>query len=81
MEDNKQMRQKGSSAHSMDDMVDLKNIVNTFLAERYFILALSLLGLLVGIFVSYHKVPQYKANLLIQIENKSNSLGSLGSLG
>ncbi len=63
---------KNFSLPFIEDKIDLRSIVYTLLAEKKLIIMVTLIGLVLSIIYAILIVPQYQANLLIQVENKQS---------
>lgn len=72
----------------VEDKIDLRSIYFTLMSEKWLILAVALITMVLGSIYAIMKTPQYQANVLLQIEKKdtgtsllnaSSLMGSLNS--
>lgn len=62
-----------------EDKIDLRSVFYTLLEEKKVILAVTLMSLILGVFYAMTKVPQYQADVLLQMESKQASSALLGN--
>ena len=62
------------------DEVDLGRVYYTLLDGKWLIIAITLLATLLGAAYALLVAPEYKANALIQVEEKSSGMGLLGKV-
>ncbi len=53
--------------------IDLRDYIVTLLDARWLIIAITLLGLLLGVFVAWVKTPVYQSDALVQVEDTRGS--------
>lgn len=61
-----------------EEKIDLRDIFYTLLAEKWIIIAATIFMGIIGLYQAIIKIPQYKVDALLQIENKSG--GRMGML-
>ncbi len=60
-----------------DDEIDLGDLVGVLIENRWLILAITFLAVLLGLTYTFVATPIYKADALIQVEEKKSGLGDL----
>ncbi|GAB1425264.1 polysaccharide biosynthesis tyrosine autokinase [Thauera terpenica] len=63
-----------------DDFINLGEIIATLLEYKWLILAVTTLAVAIGVFVALVSTPIYRADALLQVEDKSAASGSLAAL-
>ena len=63
-----------------DDFINLGEIIATLLEYKWLILAVTTLAVAIGVFVALVSTPIYRADALLQVEDKSASKGGIAAL-
>ena len=63
-----------------DENLDLGALIATILNEKYLIASVALIFLALGVFKTQLTIPSYKADAMVQIEEKSNALDALSGV-
>ncbi|WP_299493853.1 polysaccharide biosynthesis tyrosine autokinase [uncultured Shewanella sp.] len=64
-----------------NDEIDLSKLLGTLIDQRWMIIAITSFFMLVGIVYALLATPIYKADALIQIEEKSSGISGFGDMG
>ena len=63
-----------------DDFINLGEIIATLLEYKWLILAVTTLAVAIGVFVALVSTPIYRADALLQVEDKSKMKGGIAAL-
>ena len=63
-----------------DDFINLGEIIATLLEYKWLILAVTSMALAIGVFVALVSTPVYRADALLQVEDKSKMKGGIAAL-
>ena len=69
---------QGQTPH--DDEIDLMALIAPLFFYKWWILAVTLVFLLIGLFIGYVSTPIYKADALIQVEKKAGGVPGLDEM-
>src|SRR5210317_646174 len=64
-------------AEQYDDEIDLGDLIGVLIENRWLIAAITFVALLLGATYAFVATPIYKADALIQVEEKKSGLGDL----
>ncbi|MFI3198101.1 MAG: GNVR domain-containing protein, partial [Methylococcaceae bacterium] len=73
-------RQPNQQDNEEDENLDLGALIATILNEKYLIASVALIFLGLGVFKTQLTIPSYKADAMMQVEEKSNGLNALSGV-
>ena len=74
------LRQPNQQDNEEDENLDLGALIATILNEKYLIASVALIFLGLGVFKTQLTIPSYKADAMVQVEEKSNALDALSGV-
>lgn len=64
-----------------DDEIDLGRLLGLLLDGKWIIISITFIAALIGVSYALLATPEYKANALLQVEEKSGGMAALGDMG
>lgn len=69
------------SNEAQDDEIDLGRLLGLLLDGKWTIIAITFVAAVIGVSYAILATPEYKANALLQVEEKSGGMAALGDMG
>lgn len=69
------MTKRNASVPFLENQIDFRAVLDALFAEKWLILGITLIFLMLGIVSTFLKVPQYQSDILLQIEDKRSGKG------